>query len=202
MLTQKQEQFCLNLFQGLSQREAWVKAGYSSKYAPALIDSHACVLANQEKVKQRLAELRQKAEDAAITTVIQRKKILSQIETATIGDFVDQFGNLDVKKDKLASAAVAEIKTETTPIGYKTTLKLRDPIGAISEHNKMDGVYEDENKGKSNNVNVHTVIFNVINPDTKVLIERLEHGEREPMVTNGDIPQEPGSLSSGQAVNP
>ena len=56
-LTQKQETFTQLLFEGKTQREAWVQAGYSSKYAPAIIDVNACKLANSNKVKLRLGEL-------------------------------------------------------------------------------------------------------------------------------------------------
>ena len=58
-LTQKQETFTQNLFKGLTQREAWIQAGYSSKYDLALVDIHACALAATDKVKIRLAELNQ-----------------------------------------------------------------------------------------------------------------------------------------------
>jgi hypothetical protein len=38
-------------------------------------------------------------------------------------------------------------------------------------------------------------IFNIVNPDTKVLIERLEHGGRQTTTElNGDISQEPKQL--------
>jgi hypothetical protein len=128
----------------MSQREAYLVAGYSPKQAPATLDIHACALAKTDKVMIRLAELNKKAEDAAITTVVERRKILSQIERAKVGDFTDERGNLSITgKVKLMSAAVQEIKTEQTLLGYRTTLKLRDPIAAITEHNKMDGVYKD-----------------------------------------------------------
>lgn len=57
MLTQKQELFTLNLFSGMTQRESWIKAGYSSNYALKVIDSNACALANRSKIKVRLQEL-------------------------------------------------------------------------------------------------------------------------------------------------
>lgn len=76
-LTQKQETFTQNLFKGLTQREAWIQAGYSSNYALSLVDSHACRLANRDKIKARYAELTQKAEDASIAIVKERKQRLT-----------------------------------------------------------------------------------------------------------------------------
>lgn len=143
-LTAKQEAFALNLFKGLTQREAWIKAGYSNRYVVAWIDSHACNLAGQAKIQTRLAELRQKVEDAAISTEKERRKLLTQIQRATVADFVDEYGNLAItEKAQLNTPAVQEIKTERTLVGIRTTLKLRDPVGAIDIHNKMDRLYND-----------------------------------------------------------
>ena len=78
MLTQKQENFTLNLFKGMTQRDAWINAGYSSKYSLTLVDIHACQLANKGKIKVRLAELRQEVTDAAIATVEERQQRLTE----------------------------------------------------------------------------------------------------------------------------
>ena len=56
-LTQKQELFTQYLFEGLSQRQAYIKAGYSSNQLPATLDRHAHTVANSDKIKARLAEL-------------------------------------------------------------------------------------------------------------------------------------------------
>lgn len=78
-LTQKQEIFTQNLFEGMTQREAWIQAGYSSKYAPAIIDTNACNLANSNKIKIRLNELNSQVISPLIATEIERKEILSTI---------------------------------------------------------------------------------------------------------------------------
>ena len=78
-LTDKQERFCLNLFSGMSQREAYIKAGYSSDALPATIDRAAFELVQSPKISTRLAELRQAAQDAAIGTVVERQQILTTI---------------------------------------------------------------------------------------------------------------------------
>ena len=57
-LTQKQELFTEYIFQGMTQREAWGKAGYSTKYPIAIIDSKASALANSGKVKVGIRNFR------------------------------------------------------------------------------------------------------------------------------------------------
>lgn len=152
-LTPKQERFALFLFQGLSQRDAYLKAGYSPNQLPDTIDRAACGLAEHYKIVTRVKELQSQAESAAIGTVVERKKKLTEIYRATVGDFVDENGNLDIQgKDKLKTPAVAEVKTERTVMGVKTTLKLRDPIAAIQEQNRMERIGADNTPPQNINV--------------------------------------------------
>ena len=78
-LTQKQENFTLNLFKGMTQREAYTNAGYSSGYAIEVLDTNASVLANSNKILLRLKELRGQTEDDTVLTVLQRKQRLTEI---------------------------------------------------------------------------------------------------------------------------
>ena len=140
-LTLRQEAFCLNLFKGMSQRDAYVAAGYSSKQSDPTIDRHACELAKTDKVKARCEELRQKAEDESVAGVLERKQVLSEIVR---GRFIDFTKNLT--PEKLRSAALQEIKiTSSGPegLGKTTTIKLHNPIQAIDLLNKMDKIYTD-----------------------------------------------------------
>ena len=77
MLTNKQEAFVLNLFKGLTQRESWIQAGYSSNYPLVNIDSNACQLASKTKIKQRLDELKAiEAEKLIAESVADKTEIL------------------------------------------------------------------------------------------------------------------------------
>lgn len=78
MLTSKQEKFAQNLFQGMTQRESWIQAGYSSNYDVKAIDINACAMAKTTKIKLRLAEL-----NAPIVEKIQgsREKKLEILQT-------------------------------------------------------------------------------------------------------------------------
>lgn len=185
-LTQRQEKFARNLFEGMSQREAWINAGYSTNYSLTTLDSNACRLANKNKVKARLAELNAKADDKSISTVKRRKQILTEIQEASIGDFVDEFGNLAVDREKLRNHAVREIKTERTAKGgIRTTLKLSDPVPAIAEHNRMEKVYEEKEGGSQTIINIL-----VIDKDTKELLGKVNQ-----RVQIQEIPQHIGGDS-------
>ena len=180
LLTQKQEKFCLNLFAGMSQREAWLNAGYSKNMAVATIDSKACTLAVNGKVRVRLAELRKKAEDASIMSVIERKQRLSEIARAAAPDFQDEGGGINVKKGMPNVAAVSEVTTKSKynrknmePVVI-TSLKLHNPIQAIAELNKMEKIYSEAPAGSVTNNTQYNIY--VIDSETKDLLSQV--GER------------------------
>lgn len=153
-LTQKQENFCLNVFQGMSQREAYIQS-YKPNYAITTIDANASRLASNEKVLKRLTELREKTQNSKIASVIERKEILSEIARAKQTDFMicsaDGVWMHDVGDETLNTHAIRQIQTTTMPFGGNdsplkillTKVDLHDPIKAIDLLNKMDGVYSD-----------------------------------------------------------
>jgi phage terminase small subunit len=182
MLTQKREKFTRNLFEGMSQREAYRNSFNASRMIPATIDQRAYELAKNSEVQARLAELRQKAEDASVSTVLERKKILTQIQRATVADFVDEYGNLDIdSKAKLKTSAVAEVRTEKTLTGLRTTLKLRDPVSAISEHNKMEKIYSDAPVVNNDNRSINIIVRS---SDAAGLTERISERTRSTDLQN------------------
>lgn len=71
-LTQKQEKFVQELIKGKSQREAYKRAYNAKNMKDTTINSHACRLLKNDKVKARYNELRGKvvkrAEEKAIIT--------------------------------------------------------------------------------------------------------------------------------------
>jgi len=155
-LTPKQEKFVRNLFEGMSQREAYINAGYSSKSSPAILDIRACEAAKASKVLVRLEELRKKAEDKSVASVLERKQVLTEIIRARHTDFMtcsaDGVWFHDIGPEKLNLAALKQIQTTTMPFGDKespdkvllTKVELNDPIRAIAELNKMGGDYAPE----------------------------------------------------------
>jgi hypothetical protein len=141
-LTAKQEKFArLVALEGKNYTDAFLGAGYSDNENKQIVWKNACEVAKSGKVLVRIQELKDKTLLPELTTAIERRKILSDIERAKYSQFIDSDGKVDVSK--LDNPAVQEYKVEETEFGTRETLKLRDPIIAIAEHNKMDRVYDD-----------------------------------------------------------
>jgi len=145
-LTQKQENFVNNIFLGMSQREAYVKAGYSSTQLPATLDRLAFDLYHKPNISARLETMRLKSEDATIGTVQERQRRLTEIYRANITDYQETGADgswPSIGKESPNKGALAEVTSHTTEDGTVVTkLKLHDPVKAIAEHNKMTGAYE------------------------------------------------------------
>jgi DNA integrity scanning protein DisA with diadenylate cyclase activity len=182
-LTQKQENFCLNILQGMSQREAYIQS-YKPAYAITTIDANASRLASNEKVLKRLSELREKAQNNKIASVIERKEILSEIARASMANFVEvgQDGAwFNIDNTNLNNRAISSVQSKTV-VGKDGAddavfirVNLRDPIEAIKELNKMDGVYA-ENTTVVNNDN-RSINIIVQSEKGKKITESLMSGE-------------------------
>ena len=152
-LTQKQENFCLNLIKGMSQREAYAKAGYSANQLPATQDRNAFELASSNKILARLEELRAPIEAEVALSASKRKEILAKIATATPADILElseDERDTRLKPEALDSPAVSYIRTEQVSIGKMpvriTRVGMTDKIRAIAELNKMEGDYAPEKR--------------------------------------------------------
>jgi len=164
-LTRRQEQFTLNLLAGMTQRDAYIKAGYSKKQPISVIDSNACVLAKSSKVIARQAELNKKVEANKVAGVEERKSILTEIARARQTDFMtcsaDGVWMHDIGPETINKAGLKQIQTTTMPFGSKednlsvilTKVELTNPIQAIAELNRMEGAYAPE-KHESINLNL------------------------------------------------
>ncbi len=146
-LTQKQETFCLKIFEGMSQHDAYLAAGYSNKQSSAVIDKNASILAQNSKVLVRIKELRKTAEDESVMNVLERKQRLTEIARAKVNDYVTEHG-IVLDKSSPNPGAVSGLKSKV--VYYKkgrepeviTDINMHNPITAIAELNKMDGIYE------------------------------------------------------------
>lgn len=76
-LTVKQVKYCQNRAKGLTQRESYIKAGYSSNQKPNSIDVNASDLEKMEKIKKKIEELQRRADNGCILTTEQRKQALA-----------------------------------------------------------------------------------------------------------------------------
>jgi len=160
MLTQKQENFTLNLFQGMTQREAWIQAGYSDRYSPSIIDINACRLADKTKIKLRLDELRAEAAEGAVMSLQEMLETHTEIARARVGHLLDDSQRIKQGAD-LNNAAIQELETQDVLIGKGenaklaqiTKIKLHDPVRSMQEIAKLGGHYPKEVQGGTN-VNV------------------------------------------------
>lgn len=95
-LTIKQEKYAQGLWAGLSQREAYRQAFPTSKnWKDETVDSKACILAKDEKVMARLAELTNKLTERSLITVEQIVNQLGKIAFSDITEFAT-FGQKEV----------------------------------------------------------------------------------------------------------
>jgi hypothetical protein len=191
----------------MTQSEAYIKAGYAKSTA-VTTSNNASRLAKKDIIVQYLIELRAKVETKKIMSVQERKERLSEIAGARLTDFQElgmDGGWINIGKETPNTAAISEIVSTTKydENGANPTLitriRLHNPVVAIQELNKMDGVYDDAKVNLTLDNRTQSVIYNLINPGTKTLLERLEHGGRQTVPQlNGDISQEPGSISQPQ----
>lgn len=142
----RHEKFALALFQGKTQQDAAIEAGYK----PSRARFTASRLVTNGNILARILELGQKAESDAIMSVRERKEKLSEIGRGNIPDFITEEG-IKVNKDSPHVGAVSEI-TSVTRVFRKngepvviTKLKLHPPVTAIDLLNKMGGDYPPPN---------------------------------------------------------
>jgi len=83
MLSARQEQFAINIFKGMTQRDAYMDA-YHPKSTMAVIDVNASQLLRSPKISNRLKELMGKVTTEAVSTVQERKEKLSQIANGVL----------------------------------------------------------------------------------------------------------------------
>lgn len=79
-LSEQQERFCRFIVEGFNQREAYQKAGYIGP--PESLDANASRLIRQDKVQNRIAELRAPAAEKASLTAAHFAKRLERLAAA------------------------------------------------------------------------------------------------------------------------
>jgi len=185
LLTQRQEKFTQNLFKGLTQRESWIQAGYSDRYALEQIDIHACQLANTDKIKIRLNELNDSLTNPLIADKEERLKILSEIARGNLLDYQEtgaDGGYLSIGKESPNTRAISEITTTTKDdTALVTKVRLHNPVPAIDLMNKMERVYDE--RPQYDDHRTYNLIFT--GEEAKNNFERLTSGER-PQLKEGN----------------
>jgi len=176
-LTQRQETFCLKYFELGNATEAALIAGYS----PRSIRNIASVNLTKANITGRLEELRKKAEDASVASVLERKQVLTEITRTVPSQVMDiAIGGRDteIKPEALNSHAVSYIRTEQLahpgmPVRI-TRVGLVDKVKAIDLLNKMESIYSDQPQV---NVDNRKIEIYVISEKGKELTARITAGE-------------------------
>lgn len=145
-LTPKQEAFCLEYIKlDANGTKAALAAGYDCKDETV---ANAIAVENLQKplIKARIEALRAAIADETIMAVKERQARLSEIARARLVDFVaDGEPTFSENTPHHEAASEYSVTTKYNKNGepYVTkSIKLRDPVQAISELNKMDHVYE------------------------------------------------------------
>lgn len=122
MLTPKQEQFALNIFNGMNQADAY-RASYNAKnMSDNAIYREASLLMSTPKIAQRIQELRDNTAKSSIMTAQERLELLSRIAKGEEPEKIVQF-----------------IEGERCEFEVPASLKTRRE--AIDVMNKMTGEY-------------------------------------------------------------
>ena len=180
LLTQKQESFCLNILQGMSQIDAYKKAGYSMNMSPAVLNVKASQLRANGNVSVRIDELRKEVKDPTIADVQERQRILTEIARGNLIDYQEvgaDGGYLSIGKESPNTRAISEITSRTeydskgSGAAVVTKVKLHSPTQAIDILNKMDRVYSDTQVNQ-NTTNIMNII--VMDGQTKDLIAQVK----------------------------
>jgi phage terminase small subunit len=160
-LTQKMEDFCLNYIDLGNATQAAIKAGYSERTAQQISAENL----SKPVIQARIIELRQKAEDDSIATVIERKQILTKVLRTNLTDFMELGADgswVNLGPETKNAEAISEIhsRTEYDDDGahstVHTSVKLHDKLKAADLLNKMDGIYKPDGTGNTiNNFNVN-----------------------------------------------
>ena len=122
MLTDKQEQFCRNIIEGMSQADAYRQAYPNNNMADKTIQENACRLAKKPAVKARIKELRDQLAKPTIMTAQERLEYLTRVIKGE-------------EPEKEAHIVEGELIEYDVPSSIKTRLNALDIM------NKMQGEY-------------------------------------------------------------
>ena len=121
MLTAKQEAFVQNILQGMSQADAYRSAYNASKMTDKTVHEKASLLASQDKVRARLAELRDKLASESIMSAQERMEWLTRLVKNQDEDTTDKLKAIDIL-NKMSGEYVTKVE------GNLSVAKLEDLI--------------------------------------------------------------------------
>jgi phage terminase small subunit len=204
-LTDRQMKFAQNIFSGMTQAQAYIKAGYA-KNSAVTVNNNASRLAKKELILQYLTKLREKAESRKVMSAIERRERLSEIARTNLTQFMElgQDGSwVNLGEETKSAGAIQEIHSRTEyddngahPTVY-TSIKLHDPIRAIDLLNKMDGIYSDKEK-QDINVKVNVAILQAKDLTDDELAEIASKERKIINADNGITPRSGDGITQSQ----
>ena len=150
-LTAKQEAFTLAVFEGRSQADAYRLAYDAENMSDNAVYVAASKLMDNAKVSQRLAALRQRAEERSQVTVERVVREYARIAFADMRHFaaVGPYGVTLRDSEEWTdddAAAVAEVAESTSKDGGSIRFKLHNKVSALDALAKYLGMFEDSEK--------------------------------------------------------
>lgn len=170
-LNARQRRFCLFLSTGMTQNDAFIKAGYSPdnlRSGPSeIIRDNPAVNAELERLQSLQSSKALAIVTETVMAPLERRQRLSEIARGDLTDFMDGDGEPRLNKDTPNRRAAKEhyhrTKTDRAGHGVVTkSIKLGDPVAAIQELNKMGGDY-----APSKHLVGHKIVFEVVHVDKK-----------------------------------
>lgn len=157
-LSQREEIFCLEVFKGQSQSDAYRMAWKPKKAKPSTIHVNASKLMAKSKIRLRLEELRKPVVEVATAD---RMRWLKEIERCAFYDvrqLMTEDGKIkdfsQVGDDAMPMVAGMEVFEEfeghgkdKERIGYTKKIKLVDRISALQLYGKATGYLQEQQKG-------------------------------------------------------
>lgn len=125
VLNQKQEKFCLAYAKSGNARQSYLEAGYKCK--PEVADASASQLLKNPKVKDRLAELYDKAANESIADIKEMQEVLTSIIRKQMDEEV-----IVVEGDGNGCSSAKRIRKEAS---------IKDIVNAINTLGKMQGAF-------------------------------------------------------------
>jgi len=173
-LSQKAQTFITEYLKDYNGTRAAIAAGYSQRSAFV----SASKLLTDPRVQAKLATFREEQKKVAILTFEQRAAILSEIAMGRLSNFVKVSAPglvaIQATEDTLNSAALSDIEqrvlSENKGGGLITKLKIRDPVAAIQELNRMYG----DHAPTRVDARISGTVENMTEAELKEELERLE----------------------------
>lgn len=121
MLTAKEEKFCNNVASGMTLTDAYKDSYDTENMTDKSINELACRLAKKVKIRSRIEDLREKAQNKAIMSAVKRKEWLTQQIEDLSNNLGDRLKAIDIL-NKMSGEYITKVQGDVN-LSYESTLK-------------------------------------------------------------------------------